>query len=71
MSIWQVLEATGGIALLLMGVFKKEFTPAGITTMLIWGSDKDARIPRWVARPFYVLLGLLLLYLAITGTGKL
>lgn len=39
----------------------------GWTTSLLWGNDDDARIPRWVAGPFYVLLGALLLYWGVTG----
>jgi hypothetical protein len=45
----------------------KEFTPIGLTTLLIWGSRTNARIPRWIAAPFYVGLGLLILYWGIRG----
>ena len=67
MDIWRFAEIIGGIAVILLGLLTKQFTPMGISTMLIWGSDKDARIPRWLAAPLYVLLGLLLIYFGMKG----
>ena len=52
---------------MLGGLLQKEFTPIGLTTWLIWGTGKDARIPRWIAATFYVLLGLTMLYFGLTG----
>jgi hypothetical protein len=52
---------------ILGGLFSKEFKPIGWTTALIWGNDEKARIPRWVAGPFYVVLGIIVLYWALTG----
>lgn len=64
---WRVVEILVGLFSIGMGVFKKEFTPIGWTTMLIWGRGENVRIPRWVAGAFYVALGLVLLYIGVTG----
>jgi hypothetical protein len=56
-----------GIICILGGLFSKEFKPIGWTTALIWGRDENARIPLWVAGPFYVVLGSLVIYWAVTG----
>jgi hypothetical protein len=53
-----------GLVFVAIGLLKKEFSPLGLTTMLIW---RDGRIPRWIAAAFYILLGLLMLYLGMTG----
>jgi hypothetical protein len=49
-----------------MGLFNKEFTPVGWTTMLLWGRGEKARIPRWIAGSFYFVLDALLLYNGVT-----
>lgn len=67
---WRVLEVLMGLFLIGMGLFNKEFTPLGWSTMLIWGHNDNARIPRWIAGPFYFLLGALLLYAGITGKWR-
>ena len=59
---WRVVEVLVGLFCIGMGLFSKEFTPIGWTTMLIWGRDETARIPRWLAGSFYFVLGVLLLY---------
>jgi hypothetical protein len=59
---WRVVEVLVGLFSIGMGLFSKEFTPSGWTTMLIWGRDETARIPRWIAGSFYFVLGVLLLY---------
>jgi hypothetical protein len=66
-TFWQVTKCLLGAACLAMGLFKKEFIPLGWTTGLIWGNDKNARIPRSVAGPFYVVLGALMLYWGMSG----
>lgn len=58
---WRVVEVLVGLFCIGMGLFNREFTPIGWTTMLIWGRDETARIPRWIAGSFYFLLGVLLL----------
>jgi hypothetical protein len=50
-----------------MGLLAREFAPIGWTTKLIWGGEKDARIPRWIAGSFYVVLGVFSVYLGLTG----
>jgi len=68
---WRVVEILMGLFLIGMGFFNREFTPTGWTTMLIWGRDENARIPRWIAGSFYFGLGVLLLYAGITGKWRL
>ena len=67
MTFRRVVELVFGLASVAFGLFNKEFTPIGLTTLLIWGKDKNARIPRLVAGPFYVVLGLLMIYISLTG----
>lgn len=64
---WRVVEILVGLFGIGSGFFSKEFRPMGLTTFLIWGRGEHARIPRWIAGTFYVVLGLLLLYAGITG----
>jgi len=64
---WRVVEVSMGLFCIGMGLFNKEFTPVGWTTMLIWGRGEKARIPRWIAGAFYGGLGLVLLYIGVTG----
>jgi hypothetical protein len=65
--VWRVVEVLVGLFSIGMGLLNKKFTPVGWTTMLIWGRGENARIPRWLAGSFYFALGLLLLYIGITG----
>jgi hypothetical protein len=67
MDWWRVLKIAGGLICIGGGLFSKEFKPIGWTTALIWGRDENARILRWIAEPFYVALGLLMLYWGITN----
>lgn len=67
MDLWRVLKIILGLICIGSGLFSKEFQPIGWTTSLIWGRDENARIPRWVAGPFYVCLGLLVLYWGIAN----
>jgi hypothetical protein len=63
---WQHKIRIGiGIVAVIMGLFVEDIKPSGWTTRLIWGSGQDARIPRWVAGPFYFLIGVILLYRGI------
>ena len=64
---WRVVEILLGLLNIGLGLFNKEFSPAGLTTMLIWGRGKKARIPRWIAGTFYAGIGVALLYAGITG----
>jgi len=64
---WRVVQLVGALVCVTSGLFSKEFKPIGWTTRLIWGKDENTRIPRWVAGPFYVVGGLLLLYFGLTG----
>jgi len=66
-SFWRGFELLCGTACILLGLFNTEFTPIGWTTKLVWGTGKDARIPRWIAAPFYIAVGLFALYLGFTG----
>jgi hypothetical protein len=66
-GFWGFVEIAGGVAIVLMGLLKKEFTPFNLITMIIWGGGKNAHVPRWIAAPFYILLGLLLIYIGLTG----
>jgi hypothetical protein len=66
-DFWRLVKLVLGITCILGGLFSKEFKPIGWTTALIWGKDENARIPRWVAGPFYVVLGSLVIYWAVTG----
>jgi hypothetical protein len=66
MGWWKIVRIAAALVCVGMGLFAKEFRPIGWTTALIWGRDKNARIPRYVAGPFYVLLGLLCLYWVFT-----
>ena len=63
--VWRFVEILIGLFSIKTGLFDKEFTPVGWTTMLIWG--RGNRIPRWLAGSFYFALGALLLYIGITG----
>jgi hypothetical protein len=65
MTFWQTIICVGGVVCIGMGIFQREFRPMGWTTILVWGNDENARIPRWIARPFYVLLGALMVYLSL------
>ena len=62
---WRVVEVLVGLFSIKTGLFDKEFTPVGWTTMLIWG--RGTRIPRWIAGTFYVALGLVLLFIGVRG----
>ena len=64
---WRVVEILLGLFAIGSGLFSREFEPMGLTTRLIWGRGKNARIPRWIAGTFYVVLGLLILYIGVTG----
>ena len=66
-TIWGVIKCVLGVSSILVGLFRTEFKPLGWTTAFIWGGDEGARIPRWVAGPFYVLVGALMLYWGISG----
>lgn len=66
-TVWGVAKCFLGLACISMGLFQSEFRPLGWTTNLIWGNDDNARIPRWIAGPFYFLLGALMLYWGIAG----
>jgi hypothetical protein len=61
------VEILIGLFCIGMGLFNTEFKPIGFTTLLIWGSDKNARIPRWIAGTFYFVLGLVTVYIGVTG----
>jgi hypothetical protein len=67
MDVWRVAAIIGGSIVVLLGLLKKEFTPLGLSTMFVWGDHKDARIPRWIAAPFYILVGLFLIYFGVKG----
>ena len=67
MTFWRTIELLIGFGCILMGLLAKEFTPIGWTTKLIWGGEKCARIPRWIAGSFYVVLGFFSVYLGLTG----
>jgi hypothetical protein len=64
---WRIVEILSGVFCIGMGLFNTEFKPIGWTTLLIWGRGANARIPRWIAGTFYVVLGLLILYIGVTG----
>ncbi len=66
-TLWRIAKVVCAVVCILSGMFSKEFKPIGWTTALIWGKDENARIPRWVAGPFYVVLGIIVLYWALTG----
>jgi uncharacterized protein YjeT (DUF2065 family) len=70
MGFRRSFEIVLGLVAIAEGILSKEFKPMGWTTRLTWGHDENARIPRWIAGLFYVGLGLLLLYMGITGQGK-
>lgn len=65
--LWRVVEILLGLFVIGMGLFSTEFEPMGWTTRLIWGRGENARIPRWIAGTFYVVLGLVLLYAGVAG----
>ena len=67
MGIWRIVELVLGVFSILFGIFSKEFKPMGWTSWLIWGTGENARIPRWIAGLFYVVLGLLLFFIGLTG----
>jgi hypothetical protein len=69
MGLWGVTKILMGIGCILLGIFGSEFVPLGWTTELLWGknSGRDGKIPRWIAGPFYVLLGLFVIYITLTG----
>ena len=56
------LKMGAGIVGILTSFIVKDFRPTGWTTRLLWGKGEDVRIPRWVAAPFYFILGVVLLY---------
>jgi len=64
-DFWKVAKIALGVGCILLGLLRQEFTPLGLTTELVWG--KQGRIPRWVAGPFYILMRILILDLALTG----
>ena len=65
MDLWHILKFALGVLAISMAFFVKQFSPAGWTTHLLWGSGKDAQIPRWLAASFYLAVGLILLYRGI------
>ena len=67
MGFRQIVEIVLGLVGIAAGIFNKEFKPMGWTTRLTWGHDENAHIPRWIAGVFYVGLGLVLLFMGITG----
>jgi hypothetical protein len=66
-SFWRIVEILMGFGCIALGIFNREFKPIGWTTWLVWGTGDDARIPRWIAGPFYVLLGVFALYMGFSG----
>lgn len=64
-NAWKIVKIAVGVLCIVGGLFQKEFKPIGWTTALIWGRDENAKIPRWVAGPFYVVLGALAIYWAL------
>jgi hypothetical protein len=67
MGVRRIFDLVLGLIVVGGALFSREFRPIGWTTSLIWGKDADARIPRWVGASFYFVLGIFLLYIAITG----
>ena len=66
MGFWRIAEIVGGVGCAsygLAGFFIKRYPTLGWTTKLIWG---EKNIPAWIAGPFYFLLGVLLLYWALS-----
>jgi hypothetical protein len=64
---WRVVEILLGLLVIGVALSSTEFEPIGWTTGLIWGSGKNARVPRWIAGSLYFVLGAILLYVGITG----
>ena len=48
-GFWHAATIIAGLVLVGIGLLKKEFSPLGLTIMLIW---RDGRIPRWIAASF-------------------
>jgi hypothetical protein len=67
MGFWRIAEIILGVFCVIWGVLNKEFIPIGWTTWLLLGTDKHDRIPRWIGVFFYILLGLLIIYMGLTG----
>ena len=67
MDFWHFAKVVIGGLCVFFGLTEKEFKPLGWTTELIWGKGERAKIPRWVAGPFYVILGTLMIYWGLTG----
>jgi len=67
MGLRRIFDLVLGLIAVAGALFNTEFKPIGWTTSLIWGEGADARIPRWVGASFYFVLGIFLLYVAITG----
>jgi hypothetical protein len=63
--LWRGVEIFVGLYNIRTGLFERNFTPIGWTTMVIWG--RGTRIPRWIAGSFYFGLGILLL---CNGVGE-
>jgi hypothetical protein len=65
LSFSRVSSVLLGVISIIIAIFVKEFSPMGWTTSLIWGSGKDARIPRWIGASFYFIVGVILIYLGL------
>ena len=62
----RILYLIGGLALVIYGVsgvvFKERFHPLGLSTNLIF--RRRGGIPWWLGAPFYVIAGIVCVYLA-------
>lgn len=67
MDFPQIFKCVAGIVCIVVGLFNRDFKPNGWTSRLIWGTDENARTPRWIAGPVFVGIGLLIVYRALTG----
>ena len=63
---WRLVKILLRLFVIRAGLFSTEFEPMGWRTRLIWGSGENARIPRWIAGTFYVVLRLVPLRVGAT-----
>jgi hypothetical protein len=61
-KVWHFFKCAVALLFIAVGFFNKDFTPNSWTSKLFWEADEDARIPRSIAGPVFVVFGLVLLY---------
>ena len=66
-NLFHIFKCGLAVIFISVGLFNKKFKPNSWTSKLMWGTDDDARIPRSIAGPVFVVFGLVMLYREFAG----